>query len=628
MYYNEGYMTFILFIGGLFLLVRVSNLSSRVQRLERLMEKDIAQRKVEGDVQPSLSEKDSAKIKSVPASLLDYTRQQLRRGESVQGITQALQSKGWSLEDIDQAFETVGRSSQPAIELSKIGPSEGDKFIAWLKEDWLLKLGAFLLLVGFGWLTTYAFLNNWIGPMGRIVLGIVAGTLFLILGSWRIQKYVQQGGVFLVLGSTVILLTVFAARAVYGFFTPISALALMFLSTAFVALSSVRYRSRPLALVSLILAGVAPLLTSSPTADYVGLFSYLLIVILGTVWVVAVTEMRELTLAGLLLVAFHSFLSVGSSEATDTVLLFVYAFAAIFSITNTLGILKAKGKEITSDLFCASANGLFLLSWIMIAAPEEWKSLIICAWMVVFAVGGFLTLQLTNRREPFYAYLGVSVAMLAAATSVQLDGASLTIAYIIESGMISLIAYAILKDLAIAERLSLLLIGPVVLSFESMSALSWELGVFHKDFFVLLTLGTVLFGLGLFFFSRIREEKDEIRQLNAFLLNAGSFYLYVLLWLSLGAGFQNDNLAVLGSLVVYTIIGLIAYFYGLANEKKGIRLHGVALIVFVIGRLFLIDVWSMELAGRIVTFFAIGALLVSTAFLGRGRRKSDSSVIL
>ena len=132
-----------------------------------------------------------------------------------------------------------------------------ERFIAWVKEDWLLKLGALLLLIGFGWLTTYAFLNNWIGPAGRITLGIVAGTSFLLFGWLRIKKYIHQGGVFLVLGSTVVLLTTFAAREFYDFFTPASALVLMFLSTAFVALASVRYSSRALALSSLILAGIA-----------------------------------------------------------------------------------------------------------------------------------------------------------------------------------------------------------------------------------------------------------------------------------------------------------------------------------------------------------------------------------
>src|SRR3989344_5222259 len=48
-----------------------------------------------------------------------------------------------------------------------------DKIIEWAKEDWLMKLGALLLLIAFGWLATLAFMKNWIGPPTRITLGIV-----------------------------------------------------------------------------------------------------------------------------------------------------------------------------------------------------------------------------------------------------------------------------------------------------------------------------------------------------------------------------------------------------------------------------------------------------------------------
>lgn len=96
--------------------------------------------------------------------------------------------------------------------------------------------------------------------------------------------------------------------------------------------------------------------------------------------------------------------------------------------------------------------------------------------------------------------------------------------------------------------------------------------------------------------------------------------MYILLWLSLHAGLKNDSLAVMFSLVIYTIIGLISYFYGLVNVKNGLRLYGGVLIGFVVARLFLIDVWKMEIAGRIITFFFVGVLLVSTAFLGRRRQ--------
>lgn len=580
---------FFIFIGGIIILTLVLNLRGRVRKLEGLKKEGLIERAPEKVYESQVKQYDS----------------QTKHLETQQQIV-----------------------TQSAITPTKTEPNSFNRFIEWLKEDWLLKLGAALLLIGFGWLTTYAFLNNWIGPMGRVALGIIAGAIFILLGSWRIKNYIHQGGIFLVLGSTTILLTIFAAREIYDFFTPLSALVVMFLSTAFVGLASVKYNNRPLALAGIILAGVAPLLTSAPTTDYIGLFLYLLIVVLGTVWIVALTGRRELTTAGLILITFYSLPHLFSFISADkgVLLLFAYAFSAVFFLTNTTGILKLKDKKIVPDLITAAGNGLFLLVWIMTAAQNEWKSLIISAWMIVFGAGAFLIFKITQRREPFYVYAGVGIAMLAAATSAELNGATLVIAYAIESGVIALITYLILKDIKIAERLSLLLIGPVILSVGSIASRSWATGVIHKDFFVLLTMALIFLALGLFFLRRVNEiENKEPQQFNTALLIAGSIYSYLLLWLSLHAKLENDDTATMISLVVYAIAGLISYFYGLLNEKKGLKIYGGALVGFVVGRLILVDVWNMQLTGRIITFFLIGALLMSTAFLGKKRSNSNLS---
>ncbi len=413
----------------------------------------------------------------------------------------------------------------------------------------------------------------------------------------------------------------------------------MFLSTAFVALASVKYKNRSLALASLILAGVAPLLTNAPTTDYVGLFSYLFVIVLGAIWITVLTGRRELTAAALILISFYSLPHLLSFTSADkgVLLLFAYAFAAVFFLTNTSGILKLKGKEIIPDLVTAAGNGLFLLIWIMVAGKDEWKSLIIAAWMIVFAVGSFLIFKATQKREPFYVYAGIGIAMLAAATSVELKGATLTIAYTIESGVISLIAYSILRDIKIAESISLLLIGPAILSINNITSSAWITGVIHKDFFVLLILGLTFLGIGIFFW---RQNKNLINgdasQISVSLTIIGSIYVYILLWLSLHAAFKymfmSDNdipsdgsdIAVMISLVIYTIVGLITYFYGRVNEKKGFRIYGGALLGLVVIRLLLVDIWEMELGGKIITFFIIGALLISTAFLGKKKQSSRS----
>lgn len=607
-------------------LVAVFNLYSRVQNLEKIIKKDSVQpasQSVQQLAQPS-----GAQLPAVFGPLLEYIRQQLAQGVDKEKIKSALLMSDWKEVAIEKAFSELaagGKVSVPTLP-SHATTQTSDRFIQWMKEDWLLKLGAFFLLLGFGWLTTYAFMNNWIGPMGRIALGIIAGASIMVLGWSRMQKYVQQGGVFLVLGSTTVLLTVFAAREIYDFFTPSAALAIMFLSTAFVALASVKYNRKSLALTSLILAGIAPFFTSSPSPDYIGLFAYLFVVILGAIWVVAITGMRELTTAALTLVAVYSLphILANISPDADTLLLFAYAFAAVFFLTSTASILKMQKQDITPNLMTAAGNGFLLLAWIMAVAPKEWQSLIISAWMVVFAAGAFLIVKATRRREPFYAYASVCIAMLAAATSAELQGATLTIAYTIECAVIALVSYSVLRDVKTAARTSLLLTVPVVLSLGSINSTAWDIGVLHKDFFVLFVLAATFLYLYLFFSVQTQGVKDEeVQQYNSILLTVGSIYAYVLYWLSLHAGFDDKNTATTISLITYTIIGIASYFHGLKNNNKGFRLYGSVLIGFVVVRLLLIDIWFMELGGRIVTFFLMGALLMSTAFLGKKKQVQD-----
>jgi len=520
-----------------------------------------------------------------------------------------------------QAMSSEQFSQPMSIPLPpQIEPSSFDRFIDWLKEDWLLKLGAFILLIGFGWFVSYAF--KWIGPMARITLGVLLGTCVLGFGWFRMHTYPRQGGVFLVLGSTIVLLTIFVGRATYKLFPSEIALAVMFLSVAFVALASVKFNRRPLALISVILAGVVPILTRSPGSDHVNLFTYLFVITLGAIWIVVITGQRSLTFAALIIVSFYSAADLLFPSALinkSTLLLFAYAFSAVFFITNTIGILKLKDKEIIPDLITAGGNGLFLLAWISIAADKEWQSLIVVGWMMIFVVTSFVVFAITKRREPFFVYMGAGIVMLATATGMQLNGAELTIAYIVEATIIPFVAYAVMRDLKIAETLTLLMIVPGFLSLESVAARDWRYSdvnpmIPFEHFFVILLMFATLSLLGIFFYALRQEERETLVAESLFII--GSIYAYILLWLSLHALLIDDT-ATMFSLIIYTIIGLIAYAYGKIRESKGVGLYGGTLLGFVVVHLLFVDVWDMELTGKVITFFAIGTLLTMTAFIGR-----------
>jgi hypothetical protein len=391
-----------------------------------------------------------------------------------------------------------------------------------------------------------------------------------------------------------------------------------------VALASVRFRHVNLAVASVLLAGVAPILAHSASADYVSLFAYLMVIVLGSIWIVAVTGWRELILASLVVVVLYSvphFMRTAPEQ--PVLLLFAYAFAGVFFLANLVGILREgpEGNDRGGDALIAAGTGAFLLAWILSAAAEEWRSLIISAWLVVFVAAANLVYRRTGRIAPFYAYAGVGVAMLGVATAEELSGPSLAIAYILEAGLVPVLVHAMTGKLRTAGTWALLFILPVLLSFQSMEQYAWKNAIFHEHFAVLALMSFTLLLVGFYFRSKFLQASDAGGRFDVLLIIGGTIYAYILLWLSLHAVLPEDT-ASMFSLVVYTLAGLSTYLYGQMNANATVKKYGGVVIGLVILRLLFVDIWNMELTGRIITFFVIGLMLLGTAFMGRNKNQT------
>lgn len=523
---------------------------------------------------------------------------------------------------VDAAQATVQREPV-AVENVQSGIDTKPKepaFIAWVKEDFFVKLGALLLLIAFGWFVNYAFANDWIGPMGRITLGLGAGVLIMLLGIWRITTHKQQGGIFTVLGSAVILLTCFAAREVYDMFTPATALTLMFMSITFAALVSVRYRSEKIAIASLLLAGVAPFMTNSPDPSSFTLFSYWLVVVVGTLWVVKITASNKLTAIALMITGLYSAPFIAgygvSSEDKLIGLLFAFVFTSVFFMTNIISILhkKIEGAK-QGHTVIALLIGLYLVAWVGFAAPEQWQSMLYVAWMLVFSMGAFVVYWKTNNRAPFYIYSTVGIGLLAAATAAEFDGAVLTIAYSVELFVLMAVLATVLKDYMVTSKATLLFIGLGLLSFNHLSPYFWEDGFLHVHFFALLFVMMAFLSVGFLLFTT-KEPNTKKSDVPVALTIIGFVYGLALVWL-VTHSVLLDDIATTVSLILYTLLGIGLFVKGKIMESKVITTIGAVLLGGVVLRLLFIDIWQMDLIERVITFGAIGILLISTAFIGK-----------
>jgi len=515
---------------------------------------------------------------------------------------------------------------------------EPNRFANWLKEDWLMKLGAFLFIVGFGWFVSYAFANNWIGPIGRISIGIVAGVIIMALGFWRMMKYKAQGAVFMALGAGMAILTIFAGRSIYGFFTPVSAVALDFIIAAFVSYSSYKFNVKSLAFIAQILAFISPLLTAGST-DSVFLFSYLFFISLATLFFASITGWRDLIASSSLFVGLYSlpYISAGSfgssiySQDAPIILNFIYLFGVMYLLAGMFAVIRKGVQNIKNEIFLATLNGLLLFMWILNVAPKDWQSMLFAVWAVIFVVSSFIAFKFSSQLAPFYSYGAVAVAFIGAATAAQLSGATLIIAFTVEVLLIILCVLYLTNNVKATNTASWLFAVPIFLSFSSISGYSISHDLFSKDFFVLVIIAIALIVAGrvMVSYSRLQNPNGDAKEIQtgSLLIVFGIFYLGYIIWQFIHIFMVGTpDMATMTTLIIYTFFGIIAYFSGLYGNDMARTTYGVTLLVFVVVRLIIVDVWQMELFGRVITFLAIGVLLMSTAFLTKRKKQQiDSS---
>lgn len=506
-----------------------------------------------------------------------------------------------------------------------------DSIVTFIKEDFLVKLGSLLLLFAFGWAVSYAFANNWIGPVGRIALGLVAGLAVMAFGTVWIRKNFHQAAIFLVLGLSIFNLTIFAARFIYEFFTPSLALALMFLMTVYVAALSVRHNSQALALTCILIAGIAPLFTNGEPS-VVGLFGYLFVFVIGVMWIVSIrAAWPALIFAALLVVSFYSvpyLLNTVSEPERLVAIISANIFALLFTSFNIFSIIQKQTAEIIKEhMYVGIGTALFLLAWILNVSEGLREKFLLITWSIIFVIVALAFLYLKQNVKMFYLFASIALLFVATATAVIFDGMAMKVAYILETGLVVVLSHLMVPNVRTTRYVSLLLIGPALLALQSISEPVWQQKVFHKDFFVVTLFIVVSFFVGYFLreINKATYEKDTVSMYRTIIYGAGAFLLGVI-WLTTHAAIASEDLATTVSLVIFTLIGLSLYVYGRSAHIQHYQYAGGIVLVLVIAQLLLVEVWKMKLLERVGTFFLIGILLISTAFYGRKKKDAPSSL--
>jgi uncharacterized membrane protein len=147
--------------------------------------------------------------------------------------------------------------------------------------NWLVRGSVLIFVVGIGLFLDYSSSRGWLGPLGKVSIALLAGSVLLAAGIRLLgHRYhlIAQG--LLGAGLAIWYAAIFAAFNRYNLISVGTAFALMAAVTAGAGMMAVRFNSMLVAILGLIGGYGTPVMLSTGSANFVGLYSYMLL--LGT----------------------------------------------------------------------------------------------------------------------------------------------------------------------------------------------------------------------------------------------------------------------------------------------------------------------------------------------------------
>ncbi|MGA8111317.1 MAG: DUF2339 domain-containing protein, partial [Acidobacteriaceae bacterium] len=186
------------------------------------------------------------------------------------------------------AAEPATATQEPSLE-SRIG------------SQWFNRIGILAVLIAAAWFLKMAIDNHWIGPLGRVLIGLVAGA-GLIAWSERFRTHNYRAFSFSLkaIGSGVLYLSLWAAFSLYQLVGSPVAFAAMIAVTAFNGFLAWVQDAELLALYAIVGGFSTPLLLSTGENHEVALFTYLLLLDLAVLILVALKPWSRLLCAAFL----------------------------------------------------------------------------------------------------------------------------------------------------------------------------------------------------------------------------------------------------------------------------------------------------------------------------------------
>lgn len=506
---------------------------------------------------------------------------------------------------------------------------------------WLNRIGILTLLIAAGFFLRYAFENEWIGPTGRVLIGLVSGLALAGYGEWlarRGMRYFAEG--MTALGAGVVYLSGYAAWDFYELVPQPAAFAFLALVTAAVIGLSVRRDSQRLAALALAGGYLTPALLSTGTDAQVVLFSYLALLSASLLALALLRGFRVLAPAALVATAVYFvawYVEFYEGERLLSTVLFGTLFFVVFMALPLARARLARRLHPSEISVLALALGFYVLLLQQLLYDEHrwWLTgvvLVLAAlYLALSRVLGSWSAGHDRRGRQLQDLFAVQSALLATiAFPIRLEGDWITVAWTAEAVALAIAGARLpalwMRVFSVGLFGVVLLMAPQALLGQADDVLFINLRF--------LTLAGAAIGLAVAGFTvRRLVEKPLPLERTGWAIGLGIANIVALIAVSLetwdfvqGLRFDLDlDLAAqvaLSALWLVWAAALVAA--GIRRDVPGLRWQGLALLLVVVAKTFLVDLSFLDQGYRILSFLIVGALLVAVSFLYQRRRRGTS----
>lgn len=511
---------------------------------------------------------------------------------------------------------------------------------ALIAGRWLNRVGIVALLLAVTFFLKLAFDNHWIGPAGRVAIGLLAGAALLAWSPYLLRRgyrYFSEG--IAGLGAGVLYLSLYAAWAFYHLLPQVGAFVGMMAVTGGMTALAVGRGSQRLALVALAGGYVTPLLVGTGNDQQTILFTYLLVLNGAMLALSRIRDWKILEwLALLSTLGYFCGWYARFYDAPD--LLRTSLWATVFFVQfAALPVLRARIPGRLSGWRGASRTALVLINlfWYLAALhtmlwPEH-------RWTLTLAVLLLAAAHLAVARaapqppagEPNgtlsvrLLFAGLALTLATLAIPIRLEGEWITMALALEG--------AVLAATGLAHRsLPLRGAGLFLFAVTAMRLLAIDMAV--ERFLLNARFATFFVAVACFGFALLRARahrgalgRGESRLFAAVGIAANAFLLWVLsmeIWDALARraaeGAADTQLAQqLGLSLLWVVYASVLTVAGFRGDHAGLRWQGLALFGLVVGKVFLYDLSFLDRFYRIASFVVLGAVLLAVSFFYQRR---------